>query len=213
MTTILMVRHGESEANRNEIFAGHFDADLENRGLKQAEKTAEYIKENFKVDKVYASDLKRAFKTGKCIADLLGVEILPTEKLREIAAGKWDGMKFSDLQIYYKREYDVWMQDIGNAYCPEGESVKELGERVMNELTRIAEENDGKTVVVATHATPIRAAQTFIQFGSFEEMKNVKWVSNASVTVLEYDDKEWKCPKVSIDKHLADLKTALPTNV
>ena len=213
MTTILMVRHGESEANRNEIFAGHFDADLEDRGLKQAQKTAEYIKENYKVDKVYSSDLKRAFKTGKCISDLLGLEIFPTEKLREISAGKWDGMKFSDLQKYYKKEYDVWMQDIGNAHCPDGETVKELGERIMNELTRIAEENDGKTVVVATHATPIRAAQTFIQSGTFEEMKNVKWVSNASVTVLEYENKKWSCPRVSIDEHLADLKTALPTNV
>ena len=60
-----MVRHGESEANRNEIFAGHFNADLEDKGLLQAQKTAEYIKENYKVDKVYSSDLKRAFKTGK----------------------------------------------------------------------------------------------------------------------------------------------------
>jgi bisphosphoglycerate-dependent phosphoglycerate mutase len=47
VTTLLLVRHGESEANRNEIFAGHFDADLENRGLMQAQKTAEYIKENY----------------------------------------------------------------------------------------------------------------------------------------------------------------------
>ena len=213
MTTLLLVRHGESEANRNDIFAGHFDADLENRGLKQAQKTAEYIKENYKVDKVYSSDLKRAFKTGKCIADLIGVEILPTDRLREIGAGKWDGMKFSDLQKYYKKEYDMWMNDLGNAHCPDGETVKGLGDRIMNELTRIAEENDGKTVVVATHATPIRAAQTFIQFGSFEKMKNIKWVSNASVTVLEYDNKKWSCPKVSIDEHLADLKTSLPTNV
>ena len=213
MTTILMVRHGESEANRNEIFAGHFDADLQNRGLKQAEKTAEYIKENYKVDKVYSSDLKRAFKTGKCISDLIGVEIVSTDKLREIRAGKWDGIKFSDLQKNYKEEYDLWMRDLGNAHCPDGESVKELGERVMNELTRIAEENDEKTVVVATHATPIRAAQTFIQFGTFKEMKNVKWVSNASITVLKYDNQKWTCQKASIDGHLADLKTALPTNV
>jgi broad specificity phosphatase PhoE len=105
------------------------------------------------------------------------------------------------------------MQDIGNAHCPEGESVKELGERIMTELTKIAEENDGKTVVVATHATPIRVAQTLIQYGTLEEMKNVKWVSNASVTILESKNGKWSCPKVSIDEHLADLKTALPTNV
>lgn len=213
MTTILMVRHGESEANRNNIFAGHFDADLQNRGLIQAQKTAEYIKNNYKVDKVYSSDLKRAFKTGKCIADCLGVDIEATEKLREIKAGKWDGLYYYSLENEFREEFNLWLKDIGNSACPGGESVKELSERIMKELTKIAEENPDKTIVVATHATPIRAAQTLIQFGSLDEMKNVNWVSNASVTILEYNAKKWECKKVSIDGHLEELKTSLPSNV
>ena len=82
----------------------------------------------------------------------------------------------------------------------------------MAALTDIAKENDGETVVVATHATPIRAAQTVIQHGDIGHMKNVPWVSNGSVTVLEFNG-EWRCASVSEDHHLGAYKTVFPANV
>lgn len=213
MTTLLMIRHGESEANRNKLFAGNLDADLQNKGLKQAQKTAEFIALNYKVDKVYASDLKRAYKTGKCVADLLGIEIIPNKNLREISAGEWEGAGFDNLAVDYADDYNVWLTDIGNACCTGGESVKHLSERIMTELTAIASANDGKTIVIATHATPIRVMQTLIQFGNLDNMQSVPWVTNASVTTLEYENGNWRCVKVSEDAHLSELKTSLPTNV
>lgn len=211
--TLIMVRHGESEANRKKIFAGHYDADLSENGLMQAKRTAECIKSHYKVDKVYASDLRRAYKTGKCIADLYGTEAIKNKKLREIYAGEWDGKSFSDLTLQYEKEYGVWLSDIGNASCPGGETVKELGERVMSELTRLAEENDGKTIVAATHATPIRAMQSLVQTGGLSEMKNIPWVSNASYSVFEYNNRKWNIIKINEASHLGEIKTNLPENV
>lgn len=213
MTKLLLVRHGESEANKNGIFAGHFDVELTERGIKQAQKTAGYIKENYKVDCVYASDLKRAYKTGSCIADALGVEIIKDPMLREINAGDWDGMKFVDLVRNFPNEYKIWMGDIGKASCPNGEDMKMLGERIMSALGKIAEENPAKTIVIATHATPIRIAQTLITDGNLDNMRDITWVSNASVTELLYDDGKWQCGRIGADEHLSDLKSTLPTNV
>ena len=213
ITTFILVRHGESEANYNGIFAGNYDADLKERGMLQAERTSQYILENYKVDKVYASDLKRAYKTGKSFSDIAGVEIVKSPQLREIKAGEWDGKKFTDIMKLYEKDYGVWLSDIGNARCTGGESVKELGERVMGELLKIAKENEGKTVLIATHATPIRVTQTLIQNGDLSEMKNVPWVSNASVSVFEYENNVWNILKISDDSHLGELKTNLPKNV
>ncbi len=213
MTTLILVRHGESTANRQRVFAGHYDAELQDRGLEQAKKTAEYLVKNYKIDKVYASDLKRAYVTGKCTADLAGVEIVPDKDLREIRAGKWDGMRFDDIITTYPDDYGVWMNDIGKARATDGESVAELCERVMGRLTEIATENDGKTIVVATHATPIRVTQSTVQTGSLDEMKNIPWVSNASVSVLEYDNGKWEFKSISEDKHLGELSTSLPKSV
>ena len=213
MTTLLLIRHGESEANRQGFFAGQTDVELLEKGLRQAAVTAAYIREHYQVDYVLASDLKRAYATGKCIAEVLGVELKTDSALREINAGRWSGMKFDDLDRVYAESYGIWRRDIGNACCPEGETVRQLSDRVMDALNRIARENPGKTLVVATHATPIRAAQTVIQLGDPARMREVPWVSNASVTEIRHDRGHWECLKVSEDRHLGDTKTVFPANV
>ena len=136
MTRILLIRHGESEANRQNIFAGHIDPDLEQNGLEQAKLTAKFIKDNYNVDKIYASDLKRAYKTGLALSELLNIDVIKDKGLREIAAGKWEGVLFSDLVKLYADDFNKWMYNIGEAGCTDGESVKELSERVMNTLEK-----------------------------------------------------------------------------
>ena len=213
MTTLLLIRHGQSEANLSRVFAGNYDAPLTELGLRQAEKTAEFITENYKVDCVYASDLIRAFETGKTVANALNLPITPNDGLREIRAGKWEALPFDDIVIKFPEEYKKWKEDIGHSSCPNGETVKELAERVMATLTAIAEENDGKTVVIATHATPIRVSQTLIEHGNLEPMQDIGWVSNASVTEIICNSGKWTLGKVGQDSHLSDFRTNLPSNV
>ena len=184
LTRLLLVRHGESVANRRDVFSGYYDAELEEKGRVQADKTAKYIVSKYQIEKVYASDLKRAYETGKTVADLAGVPIESREGLREINGGKWEGVPFAKLPILYPEIYKIWMNDIGKMRCPEGESIEELGTRVLKAVTEIACENEGKTIVIATHATPIRVLESMIRLGGVEKMQTVSWVSNASVTEL-----------------------------
>lgn len=212
MTTLLLIRHGESEANREYYFAGQYDALLMERGIEQAEKTARYIVDKYAPSEIYTSDLKRAYSTAESVSKLIGKDIIKDEGLREIYAGRWQKMTFGELERKFPKEYGVWLKDIGNARCPDGETVKELGERVMESLDRIAKDNEGKVIAVATHATPIRVAETIIEYGDLNKMKDVKWVSNGSVTVLEYDG-DWKVLSVSEDEHLGEDRTVFPANV
>ena len=91
---MILVRHGESDANIKKIFAGHLDIDLTNRGYEQAELAAQYIRENYVVDKIYSSDLKRAYNTAKVIAKRFDLPIEALTELREIDAGDWQGKRF-----------------------------------------------------------------------------------------------------------------------
>ncbi len=213
MTVLIFVRHGESEANKAHFFAGHTDVALAEKGLEQARVTAEYIAAEYKVDKVYASDLKRAYVTGKCIADLIGTEVITNPDLREIYAGEWEGKGFDVLQNEYKEEYGIWLSDIGRATPRGGESVKQLGERVFSAVKQIVQENEGKTVVIASHGAAIRAAQTMIKYGSTQKMREVEWTTNASVTVFEYDSGSFRCVTAGYDKHLGENRTDFPANV
>lgn len=205
MTTILLVRHGESKTNSKDIFSGHFNTPLTKIGKKQAHLTANFIYENFKVDKVYSSDLKRAFYTGKCVAKKYKVKIAKDNRLREIFAGEWECQKGDEL---VKREdYKPWLKDIAIAHPTGGESVKDLADRVWQALNEIATLNPDKTIVITAHGTPIRAVQSLVRCGDLSEMKNIPWVANASVSVFEFDNGAWIEKAVSLDGHLQGMLT------
>lgn len=214
MTRLLIVRHGQSEANKNCIFAGHTDAPLSELGCAQAARTAEYIADTYTVDKVYASDLKRAYFTGKAIADRLGLEIGTHHKLREIYAGDWEGRSFDELAREYPEEYGLWCRDIGLARCTGGESLSEVQQRALFIVRNLVFDNEGKTIVIATHATFVRSLQCYAMGVPLSEMKNVPYVSNASVTVIDVDKRGiFTLVEAGHDMHLNDLKTSLPANV
>ncbi len=213
MVKFLIIRHGESEANGAGFFAGHLDIELSQRGKTQAEATAKYIFENYSVDKIYSSDLKRAYDTAKPVSDITGLKIVSTKELREIFAGDWQGLCFDELQSRYADGYRVWLENIGQAICPHGETVQELAERIWQEILKIAKDNDGKTVVVVTHATPLRTLICRWKGLPIENMKEISWVSNASVTEVDYTDGVWTIRAISEDSHLAELKTEFPPNV
>lgn len=213
MTTFLLIRHGESAANRADVFAGNYDAELLENGFNQARCSAKYIKETFKVTRVFASDLHRAYHTGKCIADEFGLEVIKSAKLREISAGEWEGVSFEEIYKRWPEEFSIWMNDLAHGACPGGETITELADRIFDELGRIARENEGETIVIASHATPVKAAYTMAKYGSIEKIDENPWPSNASVSVLYYENGSWSCGDYSIDKHMGELRTFLPEDV
>lgn len=213
MTRLLIIRHGQSTANIQGVFAGHVDSALTELGLRQAELTAEYIVTNYTVDRVYGSDLRRAFATGKAVADRLGLEITPDAALREIYAGIWEGVPMAELAESYGEPYQIWMHDIGNAVCEGGESVAQMQERIVSAVCRIARENPGKTVVIATHAAAIKALQCHCEGRPLDEMKDVPWVDNASVTDIVWENDRLRVIEAGHSAHLGELVSKLPKNV
>lgn len=213
MTKFLLVRHGQSLANLQERFAGHYDAPLTEHGQAQARAVGKYVAEHYDVDAIYSSDLSRAYDTARPASLLLGIDIIPEKGLREIFEGKWSGERFVDIKENFSEDFNHWRTDIGTARCTGGESTEELLFRVRATLTRIAEENDGKTVLIATHATPIRVMQTFVETGDLRAMQKIPWVTNASISEVVYSDGEWRFEAIGITDHLGDLAVSPPKNV
>ncbi len=213
MTTFLLIRHGESMANTEKRFAGHLDIPLSPLGEQQAKITAAHIASHYAVDAVYASDLLRAYHTGKAVADQMHVPIYTDKALREICAGDWEGVSFDNLQTRFSKSYAVWLTDIGNAACDNGETVAVLQNRFLTALRRIAADNDGKTIVIATHATPIRSLQCHCEGKTLNEMHAVPWATNASVTTVTCENGIFRLVSAGDDRHLGGTRTVLPANV
>lgn len=213
MTRLLFVRHGQSKANLDGVFAGQIDPALTELGCRQAECTAEFIAENYRVDAVYSSDLQRAYKTGLAVGEKLGLPVTADKGLREIFAGDWEGRGFDELASENSPAYRLWFQDIGNAKCPGGETVAELASRIYETVRRIAEAHQGQTLVLASHATPIRTVEWTASGKDPSHMQQIPWVSNASVSEFVYDSGVLSPVSISQDAHLADMKTELPSNI
>lgn len=211
MTTIYFVRHGQSEANVKRVFAGSWDAPLTALGKEQAACTAAYLADK-PISVVYASDLRRAADTGAAVSAVKGVPLHTTNRLREIQAGDWEGKSFDELQ--QDAAYAVWMRTIGLARCTGGESVAELQQRIKAVVDEIVRRHPNESVCIATHATPIRVMEGVWTNTPLELLHTVSWVSNASVTVAEYDDTGvGRLICSDIHDHLGQLSSSLPSNV
>lgn len=211
MVNFLMIRHGQSAANLTNCFAGHWDSPATDLGLQQALLAAKYVAKTYAVDAVYSSDLKRAAAVGEAVAAATGLTMQPDRRLREIDAGQWEGKPFLELVEEFP-SFFVWRNDIGSACCDGGESVEQLQKRILAALKDIAAKHPGQTVVIATHATPIRVTQCHAMGLSLDEMKNVPWVSNASLTRIAYDG-QFRVVEAGFDGYLGDATSVLPVNV
>ena len=212
-TRIYIVRHGESISNRQGIFTGSTDIDLTDMGYRQAELVGEYLADKG-IEAIYSSDLMRAYHTSLPTARSLGIESVKDEGFREVNGGEWENKRYAELFELYPEEYPIFVNDVGNAVCVGGEAVRDLFVRVNAELDRVVEHNKGRTIAIFSHATPVRAMICrFLGMGP-EGMKDIKWVANASVTVVETDDcRSFRIAVAGTKEHLGELLSELPKEV
>ncbi len=214
MTTLIFVRHGQSEANFQKVFAGHLNVPLTELGKKQAENTAHYLKD-YPIERIYASDLTRAWQTALPTAEQFGLDIISDSFLREIYAGDWEGLSYETLKLKYPVEYgQIWINDTGHAHPNNGESVVELSQRIYSEVDRLIAENPSRCVAVFTHATPIRLLFAKWKGIEPENLSSVPFVPNASVSVVDYaEDGSFEVRLCGYDGHQGDCATKFPKGV
>lgn len=209
MTKFIIVRHGQSEANLKEIYAGRFDVPLTATGKKQAELVTEYVLKKYRVDAVYSSPLLRARETVKEIAIKVGVPLLLCDGIAEIFGGEWEGKTLPEIAKNYAKDALLWKDDIGNARPTGGESFAEVQLRADKALREIAKTHDGKNVVIGTHGGVIRSLQCIFENKPISYMKELDWQPNASVSEVNFENGKYTPVKMGYTGHLEGLITRL----
>jgi broad specificity phosphatase PhoE len=148
MTKLILVRHGETEWNRVEIFRGRIDIDLNETGIKQAELLAEYLSE-IKIDAIFSSPLKRAVKTAEIIADRQKRNVDITEGLIDFNYGKWQGLSHEEVKEKYEELYRDWLNRPDQVKIPGGESLEDVRRRAVAVVEKIIANNGGTAVLVS----------------------------------------------------------------
>ena len=128
MTELILVRHGETDWNRDQRWQGHADRPLNETGREQARAIAEELASE-QIDAIYTSDLARARETAELIAERAGVPFVLEPQLREIDVGEWQGLTRPEIEERYPEGFRNW-HERGHGW-ERGETYDELAERVL----------------------------------------------------------------------------------
>ena len=210
MTKLILVRHGQSLANAKNLFAGHSDFDLSELGHRQAALAADYLASTERIDAIYASDLLRAYHTATPTADKLGIPVIKDTGLREIFGGEWESMVFTDIAEQYPDEFRVWREDYSHARPVGGESTAEVYERIVPHICSLASRHDGECLLLATHATVVRAFDAFARGYTKDETGKISFAHNASINLYGYENGAAFVIQANVIDHLGDSITSLP---
>ena len=185
-TTIVLVRHGETDWNRDNRFQGHADPPLNDTGREQARVLAtELSTESFAA--VYTSPLRRAAETATILAGALQIDAVPEGSLMEVDVGSWSGLTRTEVEARFPEGFARWLE-YGRGW-DDGETYDELGARVVSGLADIATRHPGGVVLAVTHGGPIRSALAAAERVSFDEARrSIHVIDNCAVVRLAVRD-------------------------
>jgi broad specificity phosphatase PhoE len=193
MIDLFLIRHAECDVNEGNIIGGRIDSSqLTELGIKQANLLKQkFINENIKFDEIYSSPSIRALETAKISCkDLFPVNrIKIINDLNELTQGNWDGKK--KFEVYTKKILNTINKDSWNFKAPNGESQKEVEERMIKSIMPLLDRNENLTIGIYSHAL---AMKCFLR-GIFNFDAKHTWkidIKNTAINKLKYDPiKKW----------------------
>ena len=150
MARIILVRHGETDWNKQEIFRGRIDINLNQNGIRQAQAIGEELKEQ-KLDAVYSSPLSRAKLTAQTIADYCNLKVNVEDGFIDLNYGKWQGISHEDVKTQYPELYALWQKQPHLVKFPDGECLGDVKHRAMDTLEQIISKHKNDTVAIVAH--------------------------------------------------------------
>ncbi len=147
---IYLIRHGQTRWNKEQIFRGRIDVDLDEVGIREAKAIGEYIKDE-EINCVYTSPLKRAKETAEIIVSYHpGLKVHVLKELIDIDYGKWQGLSISDVSSRYKSLYKAWLDTPHLVKFPDGETLNDVKRRAIKGFqSALAKSEDGSFIIVS----------------------------------------------------------------
>ncbi len=185
MLRLLVVRHGQTDFNAQRRYQGAIDVALNAAGVRQAEALAQRLPTD-EIDAIISSPLERALQTARIIAQTLSCDVQVMEHFRERSVGVYEGLTSEEVKAKYP---DLWGQRLTrqmNQTPPGGETILEVGCRVLEGLGQLKERYSGKTVLLVTHAFVARVIYGIMNRVSDEQFYSYR-LENGEVAEYHLD--------------------------
>ncbi len=207
MTTILLIRHGQTEYNVNGRWQGHLDVPLNETGKAQAQALAQRVA-HWPVSALYSSDLQRATMTAAPLAAVWGVKPIYDAAWRERHVGVFEGRTREELQEAYP---EVWANmRKGILDIPESEDRVALQNRAVAAYQKIVAAHPDEMVAVVSHGGTLNALVSSVLGIPPDYYGRLNFHGNSGLTIIEINDRGPRLTMINDIRHLEDGDYVLP---
>jgi broad specificity phosphatase PhoE len=203
---IFLVRHGQTEWNRDGLFRGHKDIPLSKRGRAQARAAGERLV-SCTIGCIYTSPLKRSLETATLISERTGANIKIDEGFRDIHFGEWEGKTVKEVQEKYSDSYNLYMLHPEKCIFPNGESLNRCSERSWRSFFSVAK-TENQDIVIVTH----RVILKLILLGTLGLTTSSFWkiqLDTCSISEITNDNGNFVICRLNSVAHLASAQKKL----
>lgn len=206
-TTIVLIRHGQTDWNAAGRWQGHTDIPLNQEGLAQARALAARLAA-WPITAVYSSDLERARVTAEHLANALNSELTVDERWRERGLGVLEGLTREEVQARYP-DLNLPRTFID---APEGESYDQLHQRVVGAYTRLMQEHAGEMVAVVSHGGAMRVLISHILGLPREVYAPFSLRGNTGISIIDIEENNALLARLNDTSHLEGEPRTFPTD-
>jgi len=207
-TRLCIVRHGETAWNAEHRVQGQLDVPLNVVGQAQALAAAKVLQTE-KFDAIYSSDLSRACKTAAPTAAALAMEVRIDKDLRERHYGIFERLTYAEVKQKFPEDYARFDAREPDYDFRTGESLRAFSERSIAIVSRIAKENEGRSILVVTHGGVLDMFYRFITGLSLNAPRDFG-IPNAGLNRVEFAADRWRISAWADIAHLAGALDDLP---
>lgn len=205
MTEFLLIRHGETDWNRDLRFQGQIDVPLNAIGMTQAERLQHRLHAGDWADAahLYSSDLTRAMQTAQPLAsDQRALQ--PQISLREQGFGVFEGKSVAELQQDMPELWQQWRRFDADFELPGGESTRRFHARIMQALTDLALTHRGERLVIVTHGGVLDMLWRTVQGQPLDGYRQCV-IPNAGINQVAWEGGRWRIIDWARVDHLQGL--------
>ena len=205
---IFLIRHGETNWNKEGRFQGQIDIPLNDNGKNQARKTFEYLR-NISFNKAFSSSMHRPYETAQIILqNNKDLKIEKIDSLVEISHGLWEGKLESEIRENWPRLLENWHNKPEEVTMPEGESIKDVSERSIEAFNNIClSQKDNDLTLLVAHDAVNKTLICNILGLNYSNIWMIKQ-GNGGITVIDLFNDPSKPPVISalnITTHLGGI--------
>jgi len=205
---IILVRHGETDWNKQGRFQGQIDIPLNQNGKAQANAASGFL-ENIFIQKAFSSSLSRPKETTQIILKKHpGIEISLKENLKEIGHGEWEGKLESEISADWPDLLKAWKTCPEKVQMPGGENINEVSTRSITGWIEICKElKNDETALVVAHDAVNKTILCHLLGLTPSEIWMIKQ-GNGGITVIDLSEKEGQPDQIAclnITSHLGGI--------